>query len=50
MQSLLKKKASSLNNKESLEEFHERARRTVEVLTNNMVIGDASLEKIFEYY
>ena len=35
--SLLKKKARTYNTKESLEEIHSIARKTIEVLTCNMI-------------
>jgi hypothetical protein len=46
-QSLLRKKTVTLKDKASLAEFHEIAVRTIKVLTKNMIIGDAPLEKIF---
>ena len=48
--SLLKKKARSYNTPETLLEFHERAKKTIEVLTRNMIQSDVSLDRIFEYY
>lgn len=33
-----------------MQEFHDIAKKTIEILTNNMIIGDASLDKIFEFY
>jgi hypothetical protein len=48
--SLLKKKARSYNTPETLQEFHDRAKLTIEVLTRNMVCSDISLERIFEHY
>ena len=48
--SLLKKKADSHNNPETLKELHDQASNTLEVLTMNMIATDVSLEHIFEYY
>ncbi|CDW77827.1 UNKNOWN [Stylonychia lemnae] len=48
--SLLKKKAKTYNNPENLLEFHVKAKRTIEVLTYNMIQADVSLDRIFEYY
>jgi hypothetical protein len=48
--SLLKKKADTYNNPDTLAEFHDRAINTLEVLTMNMIAADISLEHIFEYY
>ena len=48
--SLLIKKADSYNNPEMLQEFHEMAINTLEVLSLNMIATDISLDKIYEYY
>eukprot|EP00347_Sterkiella_histriomuscorum_P004324 403360877 len=48
--SLLKKKARSYNTPETLQEFHTIAKKTIEVLTCNMIQSDISLDRIFEYY
>ena len=48
--SLLKKKARSYNTPETLLDFHTRAKKTIEVLTRNMIQADVSLDRIFEYY
>eukprot|EP00347_Sterkiella_histriomuscorum_P007406 403349045 len=48
--SLLKKKARTYNQPEMLQEFHDRAKTTIEILTNNMIPADVSLERIFEHY
>ncbi len=44
------KKASSYNNPEALQELHDMAVNTLEVLTMNMIATDISLEKIYEFY
>jgi len=33
-----------------LQEFHEKAKRTLKVLTRNMIAGDVSIHKIFDMY
>lgn len=50
MASLLKKKAESYNNEEILKEMHEKATRTLLVLTENMITGDIPFSKILELY
>jgi hypothetical protein len=46
----LKKKARKHNTEEQLKEIHDKAKRTIEVLTKNMILGDTSLDKLFDYY
>lgn len=48
--SLLKKKASSQLNDSKLFEIRDKAKRTLVVLTRNMVTGDVTLKKIFKMY
>lgn len=48
--SLLKNKASQYNNPETLQDLHDLAINTLEVLTMNMIATDISLEHIFDYY
>lgn len=47
---MLKKKARSYNQPEMLQEFHDKAKTTIEVLTTNMITADVSIEKIFDHY
>jgi hypothetical protein len=49
-QSLLKKKANTYNTIDVLKEFHDISKTTIEVLNSNMITGDTSLERIFEFY
>ena len=39
-----------MNNEESLKEIHSISMTTIEVLTSNMISGDMSVSKLFEYY
>jgi hypothetical protein len=48
--SLLKKKARTYNTEDALAEFHKKAKITIETLTKNMILGETSLEKLFEHY
>lgn len=50
MSSLLKKNANNYNNEEILLEIHEKAKKTLEKLTKNMITGEVSLDRIFEFY
>eukprot|EP00347_Sterkiella_histriomuscorum_P022374 403330710 len=50
MASLLKKKAQSYNQKEILQEIHVKAMKTLEVLNNNLVVGDIAMNSIFNFY
>ena len=50
MASLLKKKAQTYNNPDSIREIHEKAKTTLAVLTRNLISGDIPLESIFAYY
>ncbi len=48
--SLLKKKARSYNIPEMLEEFHEKASTTLEVLHRNMIMGEVPIHRLLEIY
>lgn len=50
MASLLKKKAPSINNIESIKEIHQKAITTLTVLTANLISGDTPLESILNFY
>lgn len=50
MITLLKKKARTYNNTETLQEIHSKAKTTIEVLNVNMVTGNTSVDRIFEFY
>ena len=46
----MKKKANNYKTVEVLKEIHEKSKRTLEVLTRNMIAGEIPLERIFEVY
>mmetsp|Transcript_4690 Transcript_4690/g.4384 ORF Transcript_4690/g.4384 Transcript_4690/m.4384 type:complete len:84 (-) Transcript_4690:29-280(-) len=50
MQSLMKKKTRTFEDAATLQEVNERAKVTVDVLTKNMISGDVTLTKLFEFY
>ena len=48
--SLLKKKALTYNNESMLAEVAEKGKRTLELLTQNMISGEVPLSRIIEHY
>ena len=46
----MKKKAKTFDNEEVHKEVFETSKKTIEVLTNNMISGDVTLKKLFEFY
>ncbi|CDW91237.1 UNKNOWN [Stylonychia lemnae] len=50
MATLLKKKAQSYNNKDMLGQVHVKARKTLEVLNDNLISGDVPIKNIFQFY
>jgi hypothetical protein len=46
----MKKKANSFKTEEALKEIYDTSKKTVEILTKNMISGDVTLNKLFEFY
>ena len=50
MAGLLKKKAQTICNPESIKEIHEKAIMTLTVLTTNLIQGDTPLDNVLNFY
>jgi hypothetical protein len=50
MAGLLKKKAPTICNPESIKEIHEKAIMTLTVLTTNLIQGDTPLDNVLNFY